>query len=300
MKLVATDRHQQYLNKIESQLKDLYTLAIKARSKGVDPSLEPETHMVKDLAEMVESLVGPPNVAERIRELSKKTDKYKMAFIVSEDIVHARFGHTNLQESAEQALKTALAIMTGGITAAPIQGISSVTIKNNLDKTQYLAIYFAGPIRSAAGTEQALTLVLGDFIRKRLGLDRYKPTDAEINRFIEEVRLYEREVGRFQFKVTDDELFNTIMHLPVEVTGTETDPYEVAFYRNLPRIKTNRLRGGALRVVNDGLVGRKAKILKIVEKLGIHGWDWLKEIKSEESEEKEQKGRTRGLAVNML
>ncbi|MGC8998615.1 MAG: DNA polymerase II large subunit, partial [Candidatus Bathyarchaeia archaeon] len=65
----------------------------------------------------------------------------------------------------------------------------------------------------------------------------------------------------------------------VEVTGTESDPVEVSSYRNLPRIETNRVRGGALRVVNDGIVGRASKVWAIVEKLGIQGWDWLKEIR---------------------
>ena len=36
------------------------------------------------------------------------------------------------------------------------------------------------------------------------------------------------------------------------------------------------MRGGALRVLNDGVAGKAAKLKKIVDKLGIIGWDWLK------------------------
>jgi len=50
----------------------------------------------------------------------------------------------------------------------------------------------------------------------------------------------------------------------------------VQSFRNLPRIETNHVRGGALRVVNDGIIGRAAKVSTIIEKLGIEGWDWLK------------------------
>jgi len=32
-------------------------------------------------------------------------------------------------------------------------------------------------------------------VRRLLGLDRYKPTEEEISRFLEELRLYERSVG---------------------------------------------------------------------------------------------------------
>ena len=153
-----------------------------------------------------------------------------------------------------------------------------VSIKTNPDKTKYLAIYYAGPMRSAGGTDQALTLVIGDFVRRLLGLDRYKSTEEEVNRFIEEMRLYERSVGRFQYHVTDAQLRMAIESLPVEVTGMESNPVEVQSFRNLPRVETNCVRGGALRVVNDGVIGRAAKVFTIVEKLGIEGWDWLKHL----------------------
>ena len=183
------------------------------------------------------------------------------------------------EKAAEQAIRTALAIFTEGLTAAPIQGIAQVKIKTNADRTRYLAIYFAGPIRSAGGTDQALTLVVGDFVRSRLGLDKYKPTEEEVSRFVEELRLYERSVGRFQYHIPDEELKKALNLIPVECTGTESDPVEVSSYRNLPRVETNRVRGGALRVVNDGIVGRAQKVYVIIDKIGFQGWDWLKEFK---------------------
>ncbi len=118
-------------------------------------------------------------------------------------------------------------------------------------------------------------------------MGRYKATELEAKRFVEELRLYEREVARFQFKVSDEELFNAVMRLPVEVNGVETDPVEVSAYRNVPRVDTNRVRGGALRVVHDGLIGRSHKVLKIIDSLGIEGWSWLKEIKPPVAEAEE-------------
>jgi len=271
--------HQQYASSLEDYLQNMYEIARKAREKGLDPSLKPETEMAKDLAELVEGLVGPPGVAESIRDLSQKLPREELAFKIAEEIVYGKFGHMDAREAAEQAIRTALAILTEGITAAPLQGVSRVAIKYNLDRTKYLATYFAGPIRSAGGTEQALTLVVGDFVRRLLGLDRYKPTEDEIGRFVEELRLFERTVARFQYHVSDEELRKCLQYIPVEVTGAETDPVEVSSFRNLPRIETNRIRGGALRVVNDGVIGRSAKVWTIVEKLGIEGWDWLKRIR---------------------
>ena len=273
-----SETYRQYVEGLESRLNQLYSLSEKAREKGVDPSLKPECKIAKDLADLVEGLVGPKGVALSIRGLSTKLPREELAFKVAEEIVYGKFGHMEQEAAAEQAIRTALAILTEGLTAAPLQGVAQVKIKANHDRTRYLSIYFAGPMRSAGGTDQALTLVVGDFVRRLLGLDRYKPTEEEISRFIEELRVYQRAVARFQYHVSDEELRKALQWLPVEVTGPESDPVEVSSFRNLPRVETNRVRGGALRVVNDGIIGRSAKVLVIVDKLGIRGWDWLAEF----------------------
>ena len=273
-----SEGYQHYIETMESQLKQVYFVSENARTKGLDPSLKTECILAKDIADLVEGLVGPREVAVSIRELNAKLQREEIAFKIAEEIVYGKFGHMEPEPAAEQAIRTALAIFTEGLTAAPIQGVAQVKIKTNFDRTRYLAIYFAGPIRSAGGTDQALTLVVGDFVRRLLGLDRYKPTAEEISRFLEELRLYERSVGRFQYHVSDEELKKALDWLPVEVTGTESDPIEVSSFRNLQRVETNRVRGGALRVVNDGIVGRAPKVLTIIEKLGFQGWDWLREF----------------------
>jgi DNA polymerase II large subunit len=273
-----SEAYKQYVETLETKLEQLYAISNEARQRGLDPSLKTECIIAKDLADLVEGLVGPKGVAQSIRELSSKLPREELAFKVTEEIIYGKFGHMEAEAAAEQAIRTALAIFTEGLTAAPIQGVAKVLIKLNSDRTRYLAIYFAGPIRSAGGTDQALTLVVGDFVRRQLGLDRYKPTEDEISRFIEELRVYERSVTGFQYHIPDDELRKALQWIPVEVTGTESDPVEVSSFRNLPRIETNRVRGGALRVVNDGVVGRAAKVLNIIGKLGFQGWDWLKEL----------------------
>jgi DNA polymerase II large subunit len=279
MSAKMSNAYRSYLESMQSELSRMREISEAARKKGLDPALKTESIIAQDIADLVEGLVGPKGVAATIRELGSRMNREEIAFKVAEKIVNGSFGQMDPEPSAEQAIRTALAIFTEGLTAAPIQGIAQVKIKTNLDRSKYLAIYFAGPIRSAGGTDQALTLVVGDFVRRLLNLDRYKPTQEEVSRFIEELRLYERSVGRFQFHIPDVELRKAFDYLPVEVTGTESDPIEVSSYRNLPRVETNRVRGGALRVVNDGIVGRALKVLVIVEKLGFQGWDWLREFK---------------------
>jgi len=273
--------YQNYVETMETELKRLYAISDCARSKGLDPALKTECIVAQDIADLVEGLVGPKAVALSIRELSSKMPREEVAFKVAQQIAQGIFSQTEQKQEqlAEQAIRTALAIFTEGLTAAPIQGIAQVKIKTNADKTRYLAVYFAGPIRSAGGTDQALTLVVGDYVRRELDLDKYKPTEEEVSRFIEELRLYERSVGRFQYHIPDEELRKALNLIPVECTGTESDPVEVSSYRNLERVETNRVRGGALRVVNDGIVGRAQKVYVIIEKLGFQGWEWLKNFK---------------------
>jgi DNA polymerase II large subunit len=117
-----------------------------------------------------------------------------------------------------------------------------------------------------------------------LGLERFRPTDESVGRFIEEVRLYEQKVRRFQYHVTDDDLELALKSIPVEATGVSTDPFEVSNFRDVPGIRTNRLRGGALIVVVDGIIGRAMKLLGICEKLGLEGWDWLSNLGHHDNE----------------
>ncbi len=266
-----------YFNELEKKLLIQYDLSKAARKKGIDPTLKPEPEVTKDIPERIEKLIGPPGISKRMREL-EAMERQEMAFKIAEEIALGKFGSFERKLAAEQAIRTGLGILTEGVTIAPIQGIPEIQIKQNPDRSKYLSIYFAGPIRPAGGTAQALTLVLADHVRKILNLDRFQPSEDQIGRFIEEVRLYERRVRRFQYHVTDEDLGIAIRNLPVEATGVSTDPYEVSNFRDVTGIETNRIRGGALIVVVDGVVGRAQKLCGICENLGLEGWEWLKRM----------------------
>jgi DNA polymerase II large subunit len=123
--------------------------------------------------------------------------------------------------------------------------------------------------------------LIADHARKIVGVGSYSANsfDDETGRFVEELRIYEREVGSFQFKVLDEDVINCISNLPVELDGIDTDQVEVVGHRGMKRVSTDRVRGGALRVMNDGLIGRSRKLLKLVEILQVDGWNWLNDLK---------------------
>ena len=86
-------------------------------------------------------------------------------------------------------LRVGLAILTEAVLVAPLEGISEVRLLNNLDGSQFVSVHFAGPIRAAGGTAQALAVLIADMIRIELNIGKYQPTDPEVERVKEEFGL---------------------------------------------------------------------------------------------------------------
>jgi len=269
---------QAYFNDLNKQLKKIYSVASKARKKGLDPVPEVEIPIAKDIADRVEGLIGPDGVGKKIREYERNNmSREHVAFKIAEDICLGKLVQGTKEELAELAIRSSLAVITEGITAAPIEGIAKVKIKQNDDGSEYLAVYYAGPIRSAGGTAAGMSVLLADYVRKTLGISRYRPNQREVERYIEELELYNR-VSHLQLPTTKEEQRFAAQNLPIEITGEPTDKVEVSGNRDLKRIETNRLRGGACLVFNDGLVGRSKKLQRRILESKLDGWEWFQEL----------------------
>src|ERR671918_1391384 len=269
-----------YQQSILKNVNTSYQHVLRARRRGIDAADIIEPKIAYDLADRVAKMHNI-DIADRLRALLSHTTKENATLKIAEEIALGEYGIGDLRTRLDNAVRVSLAVMTEGVTVAPLQGIADVQLKNNANGSQYLSVSFAGPIRSAGGTEAALTMLIADHIRKVAGVDKYiaNSYDDETGRFVEELRIYEREVGNFQFKILDEDVIKCISRLPVELDGVDTDPVEVVGHRGMKRISTDRVRGGALRVMNDGLIGRSRKLLKIVEILKLDGWDWLSDLK---------------------
>ena len=271
-----------YYNKLSNEVFLIFEKAALAKATLADSSGMVEPKIAFDLSDRV-SKMHDIDVTENLRKLIQTTTKELAALKLAEEIAGGKYSdaETGLEEKLDLAVRVGLAIVTEGVTIAPLQGISEVKIKKNADGSEYLSVSFAGPIRSAGGTEAASTMLIADHVRKIAGLDKYKANsyDDETGRFVEELRLYEREVGNFQFHVPDEDAVTVISNLPVELNGIDTDPVEIVSHRNMVRINTNRVRGGALRVLNDGLIGRSRKLLKLIDLFKLDGWEWLKDLR---------------------
>jgi DNA polymerase II large subunit len=271
-----------YYVDILGQYESAYNTAEEAKSRGLDPNEIVESKTVFDLADRVNEMLGLSQfegLAERLRHLLHTATKERATLTIAEEIALGKFGAMNTDQALQYAVRAGLAVITDGVTVAPIQGISTVVIKKNDDNSEYASISYAGPMRSAGGTEAAFSVLIADVVAKKLGLSPYRARDEEIARYIEELRVYEREVGSFQYRVSDSDVRVALSNLPVEIDGVETDPFEVVVHRNLKRVATDRVRGGALRVLNDGVIGRAHKLGKILKELQLTGWEWLPELK---------------------
>lgn len=266
----------EYFDLLEKGLQDAMNIARAARSLGLDPTTEVEVPLAVDLAERVEKLIGIPGIAARIREMEAEgMSREESALAIGVDFAEGRLGRgLSRIESVENAIRTSVAILTEGVVAAPIEGIARVDIGKNDDGTDYLKVYYAGPIRSAGGTAQALSVLVADYVRRAVGIAPWQPRPEEVERYVEEIGLYKRVAG-LQYSPSDDEIRTIVRNCPICIEGEPTEEEEVSGYRDLPRIETNRVRGGIALVSAEGIALKRPKLKKHVSKLNISGWEWL-------------------------
>jgi len=289
--VAASAAMRAYFDKLQHDIDACYTLANTARNKGLDPEFFVEIPQALDLASRVEQLVGPQGIAPKIREMTKKIGNRELVSLeIARLIVDGKtFPFASIEQGLDQAVRTGLAILTEGVLVAPLEGIAEVRLGRNDDGTNYVDLYFSGPIRSAGGTGQAMSVLIADVVRRQLGIGQYNATQGEIERFKEEIPLYKR-VQHLQYLPSVDEIELIVKHCPVCINGEGTEDEEVTGYRDLPRVGTNRLRGGACLVIAEGLCLKAPKIFKHIKKLKLTGWEFLETFVNKGTESTKETG----------
>ncbi|CQH61752.1 DNA-directed DNA polymerase D large subunit (intein-containing) [Halobacterium hubeiense] len=269
---------EDYFESLEAGLDEAFDVAERAKRRGEDPKPEVEIPVAKDMADRVENILGIDGVAERVRDLEGEMSREEAALELVEDFVEGRVGDYETKAGkVEGAVRTAVALLTEGVVAAPIEGIDRVEVNANDDGTEYVAVYYAGPIRSAGGTAQALSVLVADYARALLDIDRFKPRDDEIERYAEEVDLYDSETG-LQYSPKDKETKFITEHCPVMLDGEATGDEEVDGFRDLERIATNSARGGMCLVLAEGIALKAPKIQRYTRNLEEVEWPWLQDL----------------------
>ena len=283
---------EEYFERIEQETDKAYGIAEEARSQSKDPEQKTDIPVATDLPEKASSLViaaqfpelEDAGVAERIRELEDEYGKNdeRVSFSIAREIAQGEFHDFEEKERAcDAGIRVGVSYMTGGITTAPLEGIGDVRIRENDDGTEYLAMYYSGPIRSAGGTASAMSVLLADYVRIGVDLDPFKPSETVVKRYSTEVEDYYNRVTAKQYNPTREETEMIAENVPVEVTGSPTEQLDVSNYKDLETVDTNRIRGGMCLVYLDGLPLKAPKIEKRIEKwgseFGLDHWEWVED-----------------------
>ena len=269
---------ERYFERLERQLDEAFDVAERARERGGDPTDGVEIPVARDMADRVENILGIDGVAERVRDLEGEMSREEAALELVSDFVEGSVGDYETKAGkVEGAVRTAVALLTEGVVAAPIEGIDRVEVLENDDGTEFVNVYYAGPIRSAGGTAQALSVLVADYARALLGIDQYKARDEEIERYAEEVGLYDQETG-LQYSPKDKETKFIAEHMPIMLDGEATGEEEVSGYRDLERVDSNSPRGGMCLVLAEGIALKAPKIQRYTRNLEEVDWPWLQDL----------------------
>ncbi len=295
-------RTDEYFSKILDDTNALYQIADKARKKGLDVEKKVEIKIAKNMAERVFGLIADaaPHLEEekliaRIKELEEKYEPldWRVALIIAEEIAQQKFGKfADRREAMEVAIRTGFAYHTVGIVAAPLEGFTELCIKKRNDGKDYISLKFSGPIRGAGGTAAAFCVMLADYVRIKMGYFEYDPEEKECRRYITELNDYNDRVTPLQYSPSEQEALFLVKHLPVEISGEPTETIEVSNYKDLPRVETNRIRGGMALVLS--MTALKAP--KLWKRISVWGtdfgleWGWLEKfIKIQQAEKSGKK-----------
>lgn len=277
--LASSQEIRRYQEDLDEEVRRAYTRAQQARAKGWDPETAVEILPAEDLPTRVERLLegyGLEGVARRIRELLQRYDREAASLALARELA-VRPART-VEEGVERAIRAGLALLTEGVVVAPLEGLAGVQVKRNGDGTSYLDVYYSGPIRSAGGTAQAMSVLLADVVRRELNLGAYQATGEEVERLKEEIPVY-RRIQHLQYTPSEEEIELAVRGCPVGINGEGTEDEEISGHRDLPRVETNRIRGGACLVIAEGLCLKAPKIQKHVKRLGIDGWAFLRALR---------------------
>ncbi|MFB6188780.1 MAG: DNA-directed DNA polymerase II large subunit [Halapricum sp.] len=269
---------ERYFDRLETGLEAAMEVANTARKRGGDPTDAVEIPVARDMADRVENILGIDGVAERVRELEGQMSREEAALELVEDFVDGSVGdYDSKAGKIEGAVRTAVALLTEGVVAAPIEGIDRVEVLENDDGTEFVNVYYAGPIRSAGGTAQALSVLVADYARALLGMSQYKAREEEIGRYAEEIDLYDKETG-LQYSPKEKESKFIAEHMPIMLDGEATGDEEVSGYRDLERVDTNSSRGGMCLVMAEGIALKAPKIQRYTRNLDEVDWPWLQDL----------------------
>ncbi len=276
---------EEYMRTLQNGYERANAVASRARSKGYDPKEVVEIRPAPDLASRVEEIIGMEGLAKLIKERSEGKSREALAFDIAKEICTNPKYDFGVEKRLTLVARIGLAILTEGVVVAPTEGIQGVELHKNADRSDYISILYAGPIRGAGGTSAALSAAIADYGRRLLGIGAYTPTPSEIDRYVEEVQLYHSKCARLQYMPSEQNLRTILENCPVCIDGVPTERVDININRNIKRLDgtgkeqllSNKVRGGMCLVSCEGIAQKAKSVLKHTRNAGLD-WNWLNGI----------------------
>lgn len=314
MDLAASPKIQLYFDTIETQVQKAFAIAKQARTRGLDPTDAVDVKLAKNLAERVVGLIsvvapqiGGSGVVEKIIELEKIYGSldWRVAMVIAHEVALQKFcTFSNTLEAIEVGIRIGFAYVTVGVVSSPLEGFTKIELKKRRDTgKEYFAMHFAGPIRNAGGTAAAVSVIIADYVRKKMGFSTYDADQKEQERCYTELMDYHERVTNLQYVPSKEEAMFMVANCPIEIDGDASESFEVSNFKDLPRIKTNRIRSGYCLILSSCLPLKAKKLwknlAKWIDKMDMQEWKFMEQFleiqkkatsKSETKIEKKEEG----------
>ncbi|MBR9702728.1 hypothetical protein GOV10_01710, partial [Candidatus Woesearchaeota archaeon] len=210
---------------------------------------------------------------------------WRVGMVIAHEIAqqkHCKFD-TEL-EAITVGVRVGFAYVTLGVVSSPIEGLTSIEIKPRQDgKGEFFKLNYAGPIRNAGGTAAAVSVLIADYVRKKMAYAKYDPTEKECLRCPGELEDYHNYVANLQYWPSKEESLFLMQRIPVEIAGDASEKREVSNVnlKDIPRIETNNLRSGYCLIHSSCIPLKAPKLWKKLavwgEEMGMEDWNFLKQ-----------------------
>ena len=269
-----------------------YEVANLARSKGLDSVGKVEIPLAMTMAEKCVALISTvypklpvEKITARILELENEYGQLDttVSFVIAREIAEEKFcKFENQLEAIDAGIRIGFAYMTLGVVSCPIEGYTGLKLGKTKDGKDYFIASFSGPIRAAGTTSICVSLMLIDYLREHFGFAKYDVSEDEVKRYVQENTDYQERVTNLQYFPTEEEMIFLAERLPIQIDGDPTEKFEVSNYKDLPRVETNRIRGGMCLTFSEGLAQKAGKAwgrLRSCKDNGLTctGFDWIPE-----------------------
>ncbi|MHA1977425.1 MAG: hypothetical protein ACW98F_14805 [Candidatus Hodarchaeales archaeon] len=264
---------QEYVEQIKKTLTAQIQIANNARSLKFDPYYAIESKITPSSTENILAVLDIPGLEKYLPgKITQHKNILLLAADVAKQIVNGRFLKGTRENLVLLAIQSSFVILSRGQCSVPKEYVHKVRID---PKQNYLTLFFTNTIRYVPGTIIGLVILISDYLRGILHLNRFHSSPEIIGRYEEELEIFLNMSDRvFQYNIDHLKLF--IKNIGIELSSDPYERIEVQKYRNLPKL-TNHLRMG-LSVTLERILRDLQLIIIQKIKSGIPEWEWLDKL----------------------